>query len=201
MQRVPGQGRGRKKTNSEEVVVTQDERNARRILKLVKEGQFTCAAQALTSPGLAEKSRATMAIMESLHPLCPRVVPSDSDTSAPPMRFSQEQVAKAIKSFKCGSAPGPSGLRAEHLKAATKSAPSNRSDKALESVTKLVNSLGAGQLPDEAATFFCGARLYAGNKKSGGIRPIAVGNILCRLTSKCFSYGLAEKAAHLLKPF
>ena len=116
------------------------------------------------------------------------------------MKFSSEQVAKAIKSFKAGSAPGPSGLRAEHLKAVVKSAPPNRTDKALEAVTRLVNVLAAGELPEEAAPYFAGARLYAGKKKSGGIRPTAVGNLLRRLTTKCFSYGLAEKAARLLSP-
>ena len=67
-------------------------------------------------------------------------------------------------------------------------------------LTKLVNVLAAGELPEEDAPDFCGARLYAGNKKSGGVRPIAVGNILRRLVSKCFSFGLSDKAARLLAP-
>ena len=100
-------------------------------------------------------------------------------------------------SFKPGSAPGPSGLRAEHLKVAIKSIPRNRTDKAIDAITKLVNVLAAGDLPNEAAPFFCGARLYGGKKPSGGIKPIAIR----RLVSKCFSFSLAEKAARLLAPF
>ena len=87
-------------------------------------------------------------------------------------------MAKAVLSFKAGSVPGPSGLRAEHLKVVVKLAPGNRTEKGLEALTKLVNCLAAGDLTEEAAPYFCGARLYAGNKKSGGIRPIAVGDVL-----------------------
>ena len=50
------------------------------------------------------------------------------------------------------------------------------------------------------APFLCGARLHAGKKKDGGLRPIAVGNLLRRLVAKCFSSSLAPKAAELLKP-
>ena len=53
---------------------------------------------------------------------------------------------------------------------------------------KLVNVMAGGGVPDSVAPFLCGARLHAGNKKDGGIRPIAVGNTLRRLTAKCISW-------------
>ena len=102
---------------------------------------------------------------------------------------------KCITSFKAGSAPGPSGLRAEHIKVAVKKVPRNRTEKALDAVTKLVNVLGAGFLPEEAAPYFSGARLFGGKKKCGGIRPIAVGNITRRLVSKCFSFATGKMAS------
>ena len=120
--------------------------------------------------------------MKDLHPQGLRVLPSVEEPSSPSMKFS-------------GSAPGPSGRRAEHLKAAVKSAFPNRTDKALEAVPRLVNVLAAGGLPEEAAPYFAGARLNVGSKKSGGIRPIAVGNILCRLKPKCSSNGMAASVA------
>lgn len=65
MQHAPNQNwRGKKKKAQK--VVTQEVRNARRSLKLVKEGQYTCAAQALISLGLAEQSTSTTAAMEAL---------------------------------------------------------------------------------------------------------------------------------------
>lgn len=109
-------------------------------------------------------------------------------------------MSRAIKSFRKGSAPGPDGLRAEHLKVAIKTTPS-RQDKAEEAITKFVNMMAAGSVPDAVAPFLSGARLHAGKKKDGtDIRPIAVGNIIRRLTAKCFSYALTEKAARIFCP-
>ena len=75
-----------------------------------------------------------------------------------------------------------------------------RQDNAVQAVTKLVNVMAGGHVPDTVAPFLTGARLHAGNKKDGGIRPIAVGIISRRLTSKCFSYAQADKAANYFKP-
>ena len=78
-----------------------------------------------------------------------------------------------------GSAPGPSDLHAEHLLVTIKYALPNRTDKALEATTRLVNVLAAGEIPEVAAFYFCGSRLYARNRKSGGVGQITVRNIPC----------------------
>jgi hypothetical protein len=46
----------------------------------------------------------------------------------------------------------------------------------------------SGQLPSEICHLLYGASLYALHKKYGGIRPIAIGNCLRRLTSKLASF-------------
>jgi hypothetical protein len=198
MQKVPVK---RKRKKQQQTVVSQEERNAIRSSRLVKEGQYSRAAQALTSAGLVEQTQTTTAAMLQLHPQGPRVIPRADEPDTPALSFDKEHVLKCIKSFKAGSAPGPSGLRAEHIKVAVKKVPRNRTDKALDAVTKLVNVLGAGHLPEEAAPYFSGARLFGGKKKCGGIRPIAVGTITRRLVSKCFSFTVSVKAAQLLAPF
>ena len=116
------------------------------------------------------------------------------------MSFTSTQVMKGIMSFRKGSAPGPSGLRAEHLRAATQSAPPNRRVKALEALSRVVNIMAAGDVPDEVAPYLSGARMHAGIKKDGGLRPIAVGNISRRLTSKCIMYGVSDRAAGIIGP-
>ena len=63
-----------------------------------------------------------------------------------------------------------------------------------EVMCKLVNIMVGGGVPAAVSPYFCGARLHAGNKKDGGISPIAIGNTLRRLASKCCSYGLSTKA-------
>ena len=173
--------------------------NAVRARRLAQQGEYTRAIQALTSAGLAEQSPATTRAMKKKHPAAnlPTFQPS---SVSPQLTFSSEEVLKAAKSFRKGSAPGPDGLRGEHLKVALNRTTPNRQDNMLAALTRLVNVMAAGSVPDMVAPFLSGAKLHAGNKKDGGIRPIAVGNIMRRLTAKCFSYALANKAAGFLQP-
>ena len=106
----------------------------------------------------------------------------------------------ALKSFKPGSAPGPSGLRAEHIKAAVSSLTPNRAQRAISTLTNLVNALATGRLPPSIAPHFFGANLFAALKKDGGFRPVAVGETLRRLTSKGYAFEVSSRAADLLKP-
>ena len=165
------------------------------------QGEYTRAVQRLLSTGLADHSRANTKLMQAKHPSATQPSsfrPQPSDT--PQLSFTSDQVLKSILSFRKGSAPGPSGLRAEHLRAATQSAPPNRRARALEAVTRLVNIMSAGDVPDLVAPYLSGARMQAGLKKDGGLRPIAVGNLLRRLTSKCSMAGVVEKAVTMLSP-
>ena len=60
--------------------------------------------------------------------------------------------------------------------------------------------MAGGKVPSAVAPFICGARLHAGVKKDGGLRPIAVGNIERRLVSKCFVQALNDRIVPLLSP-
>merc|ERR1719239_2064394 len=55
-------------------------------------------------------------------------------------------------------------------------------------------------VPAIVAPYLCGARLHAGKKKDGGLRPIAVGELLRRLVSKCAAAAVADKAAAYFAP-
>ena len=57
-----------------------------------------------------------------------------------------------------------------------------------------------GKVPASVSPFLCGARLHAANKKDGGLRPIAVGNLLRRLTSKALVRAIEGKVNNLLAP-
>jgi hypothetical protein len=191
----------KRRTASEQQPSSQEEKNAQRAGRLAQEGEYTRAVQALLSTGLAKHNRDTVREMRAKHPPPSHTSSFQPQTAdSPQMSFSQAQVTKAVQSFRRGSAPGPSGLRAEHLKAAMKSSPPNRRDKATEAITRLVNTMAGGSVPAEVAPYLSGARLHAGNKKDGGIRPIAVGNICRRLTSKCFMYAVTDRAGNLLGP-
>ena len=64
----------------------------------------------------------------------------------------------------------------------------------------MLNKMSAGKMPKEAASCFCGANLFATIKKRGGIRPVAVGEVLRRLCSKCLATKVAPAAAAYLTP-
>ena len=190
---------GRRRRGAEAEEKTQEERNAVRAATLAGEGQYTRSLQALTSAGLADHSRDSVRKMEAKHPEATQELGPLPTTDTNPISFTQLDVYKAAQRFRKGSAPGPSGLRPEHLKIALQAAP-NRKDKALQALTRLVNKMAAGEVPATVAPYLSGERLHAANKKDGGIRPIAVGNILRRLVSKCISYDLSDRAATLLSP-
>ena len=70
----------------------------------------------------------------------------------------------------------------------------------LESLCRLVNIMSAGNVPTEVAPFLCGASHTALSKKSGGFRPIAVGEIFRRLVSKCLCQCVSTLAVDVLSP-
>ena len=54
--------------------------------------------------------------------------------------------------------------------------------------------------PPEVVPHLCGATLFACRKKSGGVRPIAVGEVLHRLISKCLTHAVQDEAISTLTP-
>ena len=52
-----------------------------------------------------------------------------------------------------------------------------------------------GKVPQEVAPYLCGGRLHGANKKDGGLRPVNIGELIRRLTSKCVAGDVADIAA------
>ena len=109
--------RSKSKTTSAESLRRSNSTRARRA---VEDGQYKKALQSLKSMGLALPSTEVLNEMRAKHPqsdspLVPTTPPP------PPIEVSTEDVVGA---FPTGSAPGPSGLRANHLKEAVFAPPS-----------------------------------------------------------------------------
>ena len=106
-------------------------------------------------------------------------------------------IVKSLRSFPNGTAPGPSGLRANHLKEAIfcpgllllfMHSP------------KLLTCLFLAKFHRMWSWHLCGANLLAVKKKGGGRRPIAVGEVLRRLVSKCISRAVRGEVFRVLTP-
>jgi hypothetical protein len=89
------------------------------------------------------------------------------------------------------------GLRAEHLKCCLRS---HLQKNFLETLTRFVNALIAGNINPLLSPFLAGANLCALEKKGGGIRPLACGNALRRLVSKSICSVTQEKIRKVLQP-
>ena len=180
---------------------TQPERNVARASTLAQEGQYTRALQALLSQGMDQVSGQAIQAMESKHPrpASPPTLPPEPN-GTPPLIVSSAQVRDAIFSFHPGTAPGPSGLRAEHLKEALSSRAHGQAARLLVALTRLVNLMLAGKLPTLVAPFLNGGNLFAAVKKDGGFRPIVVRDVLVRATSKCATKAVAARAEAYLAP-
>ena len=105
---------------------------------------------------------------------------------------------KEVRAFPHGSAPGPTGMRPQHLKDALTS--QAHRDEVADQLRNLVNLLARGQAPSSVAELFAGASLVALAKKDGGLRPVAVGETLRRLVGKCLCAEVKEAARARLLP-
>ena len=192
------QARSRKKSKA--VPLEQFRRaNARRVCRAAEDGQYRKALLTLSSAGLADATSEVVDAMLVKHPQSPAPLIRPSPTPPSPT-ISETCVLKALKSFPSGSVPGPSNLRANHLKEAVQCPSLDRSAHAIRVLTGVIQLLCAGYCPSDIIPHLCGATLLASKMKGGGLRPIAVGEVLCRLTSKCLSHLARSEAIETLTP-
>ena len=85
----------------------------------------------------------------------------------------------------------------EHLLHAFNCAASDQSKQAITRMTKFVNLASRGQLAVSVAPVFCRASLTALKKLKGGVRPIAVSEVLRRLVAKCIAKQSQTESAEL----
>ena len=143
---------------------------------LAREGFDRKACAALLSKGLCPPTAATAEALRALHPQQPpptAVVMNDLPVAR---EIAPSRDASGL--LPSETAPGPSGLRVQHLMDANVA---GGSDAFLSKLTAVVNLLAQGRAPE----FLAGAGLVALPKPQGGVRPIAAGETPRRLTGKC----------------
>ena len=95
--------------------------------------------------------------------------------------FSPDDVAECLRSFPPGSSGGFSGLMASHLPASD----SPSFARVTEQLARIASDFAWGRLQAEVNAILASARLIPIGKKDGGVRPIAVGELIRRLAGKC----------------
>ena len=111
---------------------------------LVAAGSLSKAANELLSAGLCPPTNDVQAKLEALHPqasLPPPVPVLDSPEIDP------QEVVRVLKSIPVSSAPGPSGLRAEHLKECLQASSSGLQERLLEALSSFVETCLGGRFP------------------------------------------------------
>ncbi|KAK1867171.1 hypothetical protein I4F81_009680 [Pyropia yezoensis] len=192
----------------------------RRALRQVRSGRLSAAARSLLAAPAAAKTPAVWAKACRLFPpAAPELTAAASvaaafpaelvaaeaaATDAPaPATLSRAAVETAIRSAAAGKAPGPSGLRTEHLWAL---APDGQ-DVLVEVLLLLAGDHAAVRVPAVAARALAGADLVLLTKSGGlqadglpGLRPIGMPETLRKLVASALARAVRGAAAALFAP-
>ena len=154
----------------------------RRVCQLTASGCFSKACKLLCSRGIAADTPHTRANLESLFPQQEQnVTPCTGDTGS----YDPSEIKAILERTPSNLAPGPSGLRFDHLKAALLLPDQSTVNHFLFSLTTFVNTAVSGSFPKELQPFLCGGIVIPCNKKDGGVRPIVLGETLRNIVSNC----------------
>ena len=109
-------------------------------------------------------------------------------------------MAKVLRHVAVGSSGGIDGLRPAQLRHLTSNSTAETGQLPIRSLTALVNRLLNVDVSDNARKLLFSGNLTALRKKDGGIRPIAVGNVLGRLASTVSCAAVTPSLARQLSP-
>ena len=180
--------------------VPSGEVDVKRARQLGHEGSYRKAIAALCPESLCFDDAALSVLQEKHPPADTAVLSPEPPPDLIPCSLSRDILINCVKSFPKDSAAGVSKFYAKHLSYAFLCPSPAYADQAICAVLNVVNLLARGDAPTSIAPYLCGPSLLALKKKDGGIRPIAVGELLRRLVAKCLCRLSSQKAASLLVP-
>ena len=150
------------------------------------QGDVSAAVRLIASDDtLLEPCPEILEVIRSKHPQAPSdLEPITSFNLEDSIFFTSKDIQNALSAFRPSSSGGIDGLPPSHLIDLTSFASGESGVRLLSAVTSLCDFIISGNMSSYARKFFFAANLTALRKKDGSIRPIAVGNVFCRLASK-----------------
>jgi hypothetical protein len=141
----------------------------------IEDGNIRAAVRIICSEDKpAPDTEATFKKLQEKHPpSSSRSKPFPDPSLTPALQVSEADVLKAIRSFPAGSSGGPDGLRPQHVVDLVGCQESGAA--LLSAITAFTNMLLEGKCHRDVAPVLFGGSLIALEKKTGGIRPIAIG--------------------------
>ena len=113
------------------------------------------------------------------------------DALPPALELAPDLVGQVLRAFPADTAPGACGLRVQHLR---KAGQPGDQQSILAHLAEVVGLMAQGCVCGAAAPVLAGASLVAVPKPRGGVRPIAIGDVLRRLTGKCLMRLVRDEA-------
>ena len=152
---------------------------ANEVQRRLHKGEWRHAASLLQSRGLAPPTAATRAALERKLVGGPNdLLPSRERRAGGGPGVDRDALYRALQGAPASSAPGPSGTRFAHYQAFTGHA------RALTWLGALCDRVANGDVPESAVDLLALTKLTPLLKDNGGIRPIAGGECLRKLTAR-----------------
>ncbi|CAI5998832.1 unnamed protein product [Closterium sp. NIES-64] len=155
-----------------------------RAARFAKCGDWSRSLAALEAGEFAPPSSETISSLSSKHPPAPQPLPHWISTFTPDSypQLSAPLLHLALRSAPRGTAAGPSGWLIEHLRDTFLT-----SQQHLPSLLRLFQNWLQAELPLSVRSYYTASTLVALKKPQGGVRPIAIGEVLPRLLSRCIT--------------
>ena len=174
------------------------EQRGEKAAQKVQLGEITRARQCLTGATPAPGNDNTFNELQRKRPQeVVRELPEHVRAFTPetPLVFNKEILLKSLKTSPRGSSPGPGGCTYEHLKVLMDDVDT------FNLLHEAVTSLAQGRVPASISKALTMARLTAVTKKDGGVRGIATGCSLRRLTARTLAKQFAKDFESECAPF
>ena len=166
----------------------------RAILRAVGDGELGKAAKLLDAVWGDVSASTVASKLPELYPFREAVSP---DLVSGPLGsdFSADEVRRVLLQFPRGSSGGLGGLMCDHL---VGEGPIH--SRLVEVIAGCSSAFAWNRLPSEVSALIAGAKLVTLPKKDGGMRPIAVGELIRRIAGKLLVNRYQAEAASVLRP-